>query len=116
MFLSCVVSSSTLKMKQYFPPKHRLTSTELHGVISHKTELFNIRVGCECRIGDILETITWPTEEMEEQHEDKSYGRKFCGWEADGATSEECPTTGFAAGGVESSGVATSCNRLLQLE
>jgi hypothetical protein len=40
MLRYCLVSSSTLKMRRYVPPKRRLTSARVHGVIYQKTELF----------------------------------------------------------------------------
>jgi hypothetical protein len=38
--VSCLAYSSTLNMERPVPPKRRLTSNALHGVISQKIELF----------------------------------------------------------------------------
>jgi hypothetical protein len=43
MLVSCLASSSTLKMEAIcVPPKRRLTFNRLHGVISHKIGLFKM--------------------------------------------------------------------------
>jgi hypothetical protein len=40
-FLACIILRPW-RWKLYFPPKHRLTFSELHGVISQKIELFSL--------------------------------------------------------------------------